>query len=158
MMNAIVAEYIYILQRADFVTTGQNIYKLGRTVQNCTKRIQNYPKGSILFLQINTRDSIIVEKNLLNLFEELYTKRKDYGLEYFQGDIENMKLTIFNYVNKYNININNINNKMPSNMTIGFGKYRGESYSDIVKKDRDYIRWLLAQTWFKDSAYVSSLL
>ena len=38
----------------------------------------------------NCFDSISKEKKLINLFKQKYIQRRDYGAEYFQGDVVQM--------------------------------------------------------------------
>ena len=60
--------YIYLLQEREFIKTKENIYKLGKTKQENLKRIQNYPNGTKLIIQlqckncdINNKASVIIQ-------------------------------------------------------------------------------------------------
>jgi len=44
--------YIYLLQEREFIKTKENIYKLGKSKQENLKRIQNYPNGTKLNIQL----------------------------------------------------------------------------------------------------------
>ena len=46
------SEYIYLLQEREFIKTKENIYKLGKSKQENLKRIQNYPNGTKLNIQL----------------------------------------------------------------------------------------------------------
>ena len=58
-------DYIYLLQERAFIKTKENIYKLGKTKQENLKRIQNYPNGTILNIQLECENCDINEKNLI---------------------------------------------------------------------------------------------
>ena len=77
-----------MIQLREFLNT--NIVKIGRTIQDNMKRIKSYPRGSKLLLYINCNDCIKTERYIINLFKTNYTQKKDYGLEYFEGDIKSM--------------------------------------------------------------------
>ena len=87
-------EYIYIIQEREFV--GTNVYKIGKTKQENTKRINSYSKGSELELQIKCTNCDLKELQLITLFKEKYIHRRDLGNEYFEGNVNNMKRDIFN--------------------------------------------------------------
>jgi hypothetical protein len=57
--------YIYLLQEREFIKTKENIYKLGKTKQENLKRIQNYPNGTKLNIQLECENCDITEKNLI---------------------------------------------------------------------------------------------
>ena len=57
--------YIYLLQERAFIKTKENIYKLGKTKQENLKRIQNYPNGTKLNIQLECENCDINEKNLI---------------------------------------------------------------------------------------------
>jgi hypothetical protein len=44
--------YVYLLQTREFINSNQSIYKVGRTKKEHLKRFEQYPKGSLLLLQI----------------------------------------------------------------------------------------------------------
>jgi hypothetical protein len=58
-------EYIYLLQEREFIKTKENIYKLGKTEQENLKRIQNYPNGTKLIIQLECENCDINEKKLI---------------------------------------------------------------------------------------------
>lgn len=91
------AGYIYILCEREFITTGQNVYKIGMT-GNVTQRMSKYPKDSELFYTQKTDNVKCVERYLINKFTEDFVPRKDIGSEYFQGKLKAMIATIYNYI------------------------------------------------------------
>jgi len=112
-------EYIYLLQEREFIRLNEPIYKIGKTKQENLKRIQNYPNGTRLLLQIICNNCDNLEKELIQLFKSKYKIQTDIGKEYFKGNhldmIKDIYLTIYdcndtkikdnNY--KYETNLNN---------------------------------------------------
>ena len=134
--------YIYLLQPLRSITDNQKIYKIGKTKRNNFKRFNEYPSGSILLLQSSCNDCDLMEKHLLKLFDGKFIKETNYGREYFQGDLIEMKKLINSEVmNEKNI----VNNSIDlSNNIIGlddvaedgvvelYGEYRRpEPYDDL---------------------------
>jgi hypothetical protein len=99
------SNYIYLLQEREFKTTGQNIYKLGKTKQENLRRFKQYPKGSKLLLQQVCDNCDMLEIELIRDFKKKYIHRRDIGNEYFEGD--------------YNDMIKYIHNKLTHNAGIG---------------------------------------
>jgi len=93
-------EYIYLLQEREFIRMNEPIYKIGKTTQDNHSRFFQYPKGSILLLQIICNDCSNNEKEIKKLFKNKYKQRKDYGIEYFEGDYNIMIKDIFNIISK----------------------------------------------------------
>ena len=94
--------YIYLLQEREFIKTKENIYKLGKTKQENLKRIQNYPNGTKLIIQLECENCDINEKNLIIIFKQKFIQRIDIGTEYFEGDKYEMISIIYNVVMDYN--------------------------------------------------------
>lgn len=79
--------YIYLVKEREFIKTNENIYKIGRSKQENTKRFLQYPKGSELIIQARCIDCIKTEKILINIFKTKFIHRKDIGNEYFEGNV-----------------------------------------------------------------------
>jgi hypothetical protein len=103
-------EYIYLVQEREFIKTNEPIYKLGKTKQECLKRICNYPNGTKLLIQIICNDCDKYERELINKFKEIFIQKKEIGYEYFKGDKYKMIEIIYNLIWENNIKINNENN------------------------------------------------
>jgi len=104
-------EYIYLLQEREFIKTNEPIYKIGKTKQDNLKRLNNYPKGSSLIIQIKCNDCNKYERIILNRFKEKFIQKKEIGNEYFMGYCNDMIDLIFSIIRiENNNNINNINN------------------------------------------------
>lgn len=97
-MTALNSNYIYLLQEREFTKTKESIYKIGKTTQPNITRFSQYPRGSILLLQLICIDCNITEKNIITAFKQKYIHRKDIGYEYFEGDYIDMIQSIFNIV------------------------------------------------------------
>jgi phage/plasmid-associated DNA primase len=91
-------EYIYLLQTREFITTNQNVYKIGKTTQENNARFNSYPKGSRLLFQIICNNCHNNEKEIIKLFIGKYKQRKDIGYEYFEGDYKDMIKDIFDII------------------------------------------------------------
>lgn len=95
-------EYIYLIMEREFIESNKNIYKIGRTKQKNLDRLHQYPKQSILLFQIACIDSIVCEKNLKQIFSEIFIKHPEIGTEYFQGNPNEMIDIIYKYLKKPN--------------------------------------------------------
>jgi hypothetical protein len=89
------SEYIYCLIEREFIKTGENVFKIGRTNQDNYDRFKQYPKGSKLIYQCMCVNSKEAEKDIIKKSKEKLKLRKDIGNEYFEGDI-NVLIDIIN--------------------------------------------------------------
>lgn len=91
-MNEIIEKtnYIYLLQTREFISLNQNVFKIGMTTKENNKRLNQYPKGSILIMQVLCKNCKNMEKIIINKFKEIFKHRKDIGNEYFEGDYNKM--------------------------------------------------------------------
>lgn len=87
--------YIYLLQTREFVNAKQSVYKIGKTNQEHNKRFNNYPKGSVLLLQVICNNCHTIEKDLIETFKKKFKLRDDIGAEYFEGNHLEMMEIIF---------------------------------------------------------------
>ena len=92
------AQYLYLLQEREFVNSGKTIYKLGMTKQENLTRFKQYPKGSLLIMQMICNDCTILERDVIKLFTERFILRKDIGNEYFEGDCKSMMDVIYSTI------------------------------------------------------------
>ena len=76
--------YVYLLREREFVNSGEEVCKVGRT-QNVLKRVKQYPKGSVLLCCIFCADPVDAEKECIALLLKHFTARKDIGSESFEG-------------------------------------------------------------------------
>ena len=103
-------QYIYLLKEREFIKSNESIYKIGKTTQENTKRVSQYSKGSILYLQILCQDCSRLEKQLIYIFKSKYHHRNDIGYEYFEGSYTDMINDIyFSVINEQNIDYSSSN-------------------------------------------------
>ncbi len=98
--------YIYLLRL--YPSNLDNIYKLGRTSRDILERYNDYKQDTVnpeIIFIYKIDDNHRAEKELLIIFKQKYTLRKDFGKEYFTGDINDMIQTML----KYLIDFENIN-------------------------------------------------
>ena len=81
--------YIYVIYEREFIKTGEQIYKIGRTCQEPTDRFKGYPKGSKVILLRCVSDSLKAENLLKKELSDSpkYKHRPDIGAEYYQGHL-----------------------------------------------------------------------
>ena len=90
MTEEIQTGYIYLLREREFVRIKEDTYKVGKTCNNPRTRHNAYPKGSeILFLSI-VPNCHILEDEIKEIFNTMFIPKKEYGNEYYQGDISEM--------------------------------------------------------------------
>ena len=107
-------EAVYIIYEREFINSTQNVYKIGRTSQSHAKRFNSYPKGSILKIQKQVKNSAIIETKIKEIFNQKFKLRRDIGVEYFEGDyneMENVFIQITNEDNEDNENIDDKDNE-----------------------------------------------
>ncbi len=106
------SQYIYLLQLREFVNSGENIYKIGRTKKENHYRFNQYPKGSILLFQMICNNCKNIETQIIKLFKENFKHRRDIGNEYFEGEFKNMiDIIYFTIKNELNIDKEIINDE-----------------------------------------------
>lgn len=87
--------FFYIIQNSE-VPPG--VYKIGKTIQfNPNKRLCDYPKGSHCKFVIAVQDADGFEDYVMRKFQINYNRRREYGLEYYQGDIKKMIHDVIKY-------------------------------------------------------------
>jgi len=82
-------EYIYLLRTRASVNIDENVYKIGKT-KNSNKRFGGYMKGHEIYLMVKVKDVDRKEDIIKSEFVKYYKLRRDYGKEYFEGDIYKM--------------------------------------------------------------------
>ena len=83
-------ESIYLLQTRESIKNDEHVYKIGRTCQDELKRLNEYPKGSVLHLHVSCYNSVCVERRILERFNRQFRNDPVYGSEYFHGDLLQM--------------------------------------------------------------------
>jgi hypothetical protein len=85
------AEYVYMIQEREFIKEKRSLYKIGRTTQRPHERFAAYPKGSEEILVMKVRDCKLAERILKDIFSQKFKQDRSIGVEYFEGDLEEMK-------------------------------------------------------------------
>lgn len=93
-------EHIYLIHEREFITTNKHIYKIGRST-NISNRMLNYPKGSNILLILHVSNCTLLEKLIKKEFNDKYILRKEYGLEYYEGNKDDMINDIFTINSNY---------------------------------------------------------
>jgi hypothetical protein len=87
--------FIYILREREFIKTNENIYKIGKTSrENIQERFKEYPNNSKLYSYWDVDNIDEFEKILKSIFNLKFKNMNEIGTEYYEGDIEEMILTI----------------------------------------------------------------
>ena len=84
-------EYVYLIHEREFWTQGISVVKLGRTKQEPSRRLAGYPKGSMVYYFMQVNDCVTVENELIRRFKWNFNQKLEFGIEYFEGDIDRMK-------------------------------------------------------------------
>ena len=83
--------YFYILREREFLRSGEQTWKIGKTGQNPPyKRFEGYPKGSEILLLLQVPNKDIFERKVIEVFKNKYQRMVEYGNEYYRGDIDDM--------------------------------------------------------------------
>lgn len=91
-------QYIYLVHVREFLNASLPIYKIGMSTKENYMRFNQYPKGSHLLFQMKCIDCVTMERQLIALFSEKFTCRKDIGSEYFEGNCDEMIDYIYNAI------------------------------------------------------------
>ena len=81
---------IYLLKTREFVNSNQNVFKIGKSSKQGISRINQYPKGSVLYFLITVLNEDLIEHKIIELFSIQFIHKKEYGNEYFEGDYVEM--------------------------------------------------------------------
>jgi hypothetical protein len=96
------SHYVYLLQEREFIKTNESIYKIGMTTKEQFTRFEQYPKGSLLLLQLICKDCKKIERDVLLKMKEQFKCETNIGREYFSGDYTQMMNVICDVVRKEN--------------------------------------------------------
>lgn len=128
------------LLRAIYKNEGWEIYKIGKTTQEGTKRFTQYPKDSKLILLMEVENCHEFENQVKEIFNKKYQRRKDIGNEYYEGDKDEMVKDYFELKKSIiNVKIPNLKNKNPQknildeNQTYYYPINELEKFYEILK-------------------------
>jgi hypothetical protein len=122
------SNYCYIIQEREFLRLNYPIYKIGKTTQDGLKRYKQYPKGSKIILFIEVDDCHEFETNVKKLFNGKYVQKTEYGIEYYEGDKDEM---IMDY-----IKIKNSLSHKNKNLFLNYDKINIKKF-DKLKEEYD---------------------
>ena len=86
-------EYVYLIQEREFVKSNEQTYKIGRT-SSLYNRLSAYPKDSEIIMLCNVDNSVEAESILKDRFKHEFKQQRQYGSEYFFGDVKRMQSVI----------------------------------------------------------------
>jgi len=122
--------YIYIVHPIRFLEQNEPTYKIGKTTTNILDYISKvYSKSSKLIFVSEVINCHQLEKDIINLFDKIFVKRKDAGLEYYTGNVDKMKVLIASLM---------INEKVIANASNELPKVK-----QYVKNKQEYVKTLL---------------
>lgn len=87
--STVPGHFIYLLQPYIYARLGEDTYKVGKTTQAGFRRLQGYPKESVLLSWTRCDDCHSTERRLLVRFRAAFTEN-NAGSEYFDGDCDKM--------------------------------------------------------------------
>ena len=76
--------YVYLLRTREFLNSGVEVCKAGRS-RDLVKRLRQYPKGSRLLFCAFCADHEAAEASCLALLRMRFSARRDLGAEWFEG-------------------------------------------------------------------------
>jgi hypothetical protein len=93
--------YVYLLREREFLKSGEEIYKVGKTI-NYQRRFNSYPKHSHIICLMSTDFMSLIENKMLKKLRKntKLKNRKDIGREYFEGDVNIIKKILCRVVKK----------------------------------------------------------
>ena len=89
-------QYIYLLRTREFIRLDENIYKIGKTTQEPNNRLKGY--SEIIYI-ISVKNCHETEQLCINKFKDEYVQKREYGIEYFEGNVKDMIKTINSILN-----------------------------------------------------------
>jgi hypothetical protein len=102
--------YLYIIKIREFVKSGEDVYKVGRTF-DIFQRFNAYPKGSKLLCILPSNDVIRHERILLHRLCNKFKNRRDIGAEYFEVPLDSLLNVMCKCVSSLNTSKENISYK-----------------------------------------------
>lgn len=94
--------WLYAIQTRHSIDCRLRVFKLGRT-GNVPKRLVQYPKGSELRCCVPVSRMVDAETMLLALCRIRFIQRKDFGKEYFEGDLLQIMQTMLSVADQFRL-------------------------------------------------------
>ena len=131
-----VYHFIYLLKEKQDVDSGEPIFKIGKSTQENTRRVKNYPSGSHLLLQVACTDCHSMETYLIQEFKNLFILSR--GREYFRGDVFKMINLIFCIIQN-EVNPNNVEYIITDNHNLSLSVHSKDDYINYSFNNKDNI-------------------
>jgi hypothetical protein len=128
--------FIYLLKEKQDVDSGEQIFKIGKSTQENTRRVKSYPSGSHLLLQVACIDCHSMESFLIQEFKNLFILSR--GREYFKGDVFKMINLIFCVVQN-EVNPNNVEYIITDNHNLSLCVHSKDDYINYSFNNKDNI-------------------
>ncbi len=91
---------IYLFYTRASKNADESVYKIGKT-RNYLQRKEGYDKGGDMLFVVNVSNRHECENIIKDAFRKEFKIRKDYGYEYFEGDVYEMVILIKETLNDY---------------------------------------------------------
>lgn len=91
---------IYLFYTRASKNSDEPVYKIGKA-QDYIKRQGGYDKGGNMLFVVNVTNRHDCENIVKSAFQKEFKQRRDYGHEYFEGDVFEMVLTIKDILSEY---------------------------------------------------------
>ena len=89
-------DHVYLIREREFILMQKPIYKIGKTTQTPNLRVSQYPKHSEILILADVPNCHEAEKMVIKQFTTFFTPEPEYGSEYFSGDVQKMKVVMYN--------------------------------------------------------------
>ncbi len=91
---------IYLFYTRASKNADESVYKIGKT-RNYLQRKDGYDKGGDMLFVVNVSNRHECENIIKDAFRKEFKIRKDYGYEYFEGDVYEMVMMIKDILSNY---------------------------------------------------------
>jgi acetolactate synthase small subunit len=81
-------EYIYLFHTYDCIASEKNIFKIGKTCRHPWDRYSEYPRGTQIIQIVGVTSCDNTETYILEKFKKKFNQCKEFGNEYFEGEIK----------------------------------------------------------------------
>ena len=81
--------YIYLIHLEKFEKLNLPIYKFGKTYR-LNNRFKEYPRNGVIYYVCRVKDCLYVEDEIKKAFIKYFVHKKEYGYEYFEGQLSKM--------------------------------------------------------------------
>jgi hypothetical protein len=93
--------FCYVIHLREFIKSGENVYKIGRTQQKKFSRFNGYPKDSNVCVVKRVNNCFACEDAIKESFNKMFKQRKDIGREYYEGKYDEIVKEFEKIANKF---------------------------------------------------------